>query len=695
MRARLKLGPKESLYGRIANATLPDELFDGAMRRLASARRPALRMALWRERNLGLESIPKQMTRLVGVFANAANNVEAIDPNRFVPDGILGSRSFDSIPLPDNAAAMVDLEPHIGLPIKMSAAEIRTIQQTASVAREKAARARRTVPRMANVKRDGLLTETHQLRLLEFQRASSERLDGIELQEQVKAASRRGVDGILLSALKDGHVRAEPLKIDSTNGKLELIDTPRPGCLLAWKPPKVASTTVGAVPVRALELYGTSALFDTLPVGSLDRARGPVSIALERPGKFVSVAGAAAPTQPLTVTLSPAIKDSQIVGRYVQAFREYQQLWLDAQPVRAAIRPVDFPLDSSISQTRTRIDPGQTVPARVASMLSLGGEAVVWDKAKGMSNAFISPRLASAFAERLRYIIPLTFDRIMAYPKLALPISKKLERLAPDVFLPGVGILPEDFIMAVKTNPRFVEAVMLGVNHEMGRELLWQGFPTDQRGTPFQHFWQRLDGKTDIEPIHQWLAKPLGSQPSSGEMLVLLIRGQLLERFPNLSIYAYPKATSDTRPGGTRTPPAGEMDPKKIERPVLRGHLGKDVTYVGFDSKIRPTEQEMQKWFFVLEEQMTEPRFGFDEPDGEGQEGNTWLEVDWSEVGVQPGNHFGSANLRQAPPAKTNTNQTLPIWINPHAARVADALLQRPFRGYYAGIKLVPPPELV
>jgi hypothetical protein len=312
-----------------------------------------------------------------------------------------------------------------------------------------------------------------------------------------------------------------------------------------------------------------------------------------------------------------------------------------------------------------------------------------------MSNAFISPRLASAFAERLRYIIPLTFDRIMAYPKLALPISKKLERLAPDVFLPGVGILPEDFIMAVKTNPRFVEAVMLGVNHEMGRELLWQGFPTDQRGTPFQHFWQRLDGKTDIEPIHQWLAKPLGSQPSSGEMLVLLIRGQLLERFPNLSIYAYPKATSDTRPGGTRTPPAGEMDPKKIERPVLRGHLGKDVTYVGFDPKIRPTEQEMQKWFFVLEEQMTEPRFGFDEPDGEGQEGNTWLEVDWSEVGVQPGKHFGSANLRQAPPAKTNTNQTLPIWINPHAARVADALLQRPFRGYYAGIKLVPPPELV
>jgi hypothetical protein len=64
-------------------------------------------------------------------------------------------------------------------------------------------------------------------------------------------------------------------------------------------------------------------------------------------------------------------------------------------------------------------------------------------------------------------------------------------------------------------------------------------------------------------------------------------------------------------------------------------------------------------------------------------------------VGVQPGKHFGSANLRQAPPARTSANQPLPVWVNPHAARVADALLQRPFRGYYAGIKLVPPPGLV
>ena len=94
-RARAKIAPEESLYGRMAGATLPDELFDGAMRRLTSARRPTFRMAQWRERNLALAGIVQQMATLVNTFANATKQVDAIDPNRFVPDGIMGSRSFD------------------------------------------------------------------------------------------------------------------------------------------------------------------------------------------------------------------------------------------------------------------------------------------------------------------------------------------------------------------------------------------------------------------------------------------------------------------------------------------------------------------------------------------------------------------------------------------------------------------------
>ena len=30
---------------------------------------------------------------------------------------------------------------------------------------------------------------------------------------------------------------------------------------------------------------------------------------------------------------------------------------------------------------------------------------------------------------------------------------------------------------------------MVGLNHEMARELLWREYPTDQRGSYFRQFW--------------------------------------------------------------------------------------------------------------------------------------------------------------------------------------------------------------
>ena len=216
------------------------------------------------------------------------------------------------------------------------------------------------------------------------------------------------------------------------------------------------------------------------------------------------------------------------LARYTAAFTEFQKIVappLDTVPTLAA---VNFATSAAVTRVRARIDPRQTVPRRLASMLALGTDAVNWSIGS-LTSAFISDRLDLAAVDRLRFIIPRTFDRVMHFPHLRFPLSRKLEKLAPEVFLPGVGVLPNDFIMAVKTNPRFVEALMLGANHEMARELLWQGYPTDSRGTPFQKFWQRFDDGDDIAPIHRWLGVALGAQPASTEMVVLLIRGQLLE----------------------------------------------------------------------------------------------------------------------------------------------------------------------
>src|SRR5262249_5580894 len=110
-RGRIKVASDKSLYGSIGTATLPDEFFDGAMRRLTSARRQTFKMAQWRTRNLAPASITQQMIGLVNTFASATKHLDAIDPNRFVPDGLMGSVSFDKIPLPDDAAAVIDLAP--------------------------------------------------------------------------------------------------------------------------------------------------------------------------------------------------------------------------------------------------------------------------------------------------------------------------------------------------------------------------------------------------------------------------------------------------------------------------------------------------------------------------------------------------------------------------------------------------------
>ena len=43
---------------------------------------------------------------------------------------------------------------------------------------------------------------------------------------------------------------------------------------------------------------------------------------------------------------------------------------------------------------------------------------------------------------------------------------------------------------------------------------------------------------------------------------------------------------------------------------------------------------------------MTEPRFGFDERVGNGQNSNSWQDVDWVDIGVDNGSYFGSAALQ-------------------------------------------------
>ena len=198
-------------------------------------------------------------------------------------------------------------------------------------------------------------------------------------------------------------------------------------------------------------------------------------------------------------------------------------------------------------------------------------------------------------------------EPILAVPEFPQPMYEALRDLSQDFLLPGLAFIPPNTVTLLKTNARFIEAFLVGLNTEMARELLWRDFPTDQRGTYFRQFWDTRGSGTqqpDIGFIHGWGNKTLGSNVISGgvdNQLVLLIRGELLRRYPTAVIYAA-KAVMNN----------GRREPGTEERyPVFRGTLQPDVTFIGFNLP-RAEAIGNPGWFFVIQEQPTEPRFGFD-----------------------------------------------------------------------------------
>jgi hypothetical protein len=206
---------------------------------------------------------------------------------------------------------------------------------------------------------------------------------------------------------------------------------------------------------------------------------------------------------------------------------------------------------------------------------------------------------------------------ILAAPDFPQPMYEVLRDLSQELLLPGLGHVPPNTVTLLETNAKFVESFMVGLNTEMGRELLWRGFPTDQRGTYFRQFWDGVpwefdpvnrpgvEEPYDIDLIDRWGARPLGKnlrQPPGDGNLVLLIRGELMGRYPNAVIYAA-KAIIDGE--GKRVPGPTE------EYPIFRGTFQPDLTFLGF--KLTAAEAAKNNgWFFIIQEQPTEPRFGFD-----------------------------------------------------------------------------------
>jgi hypothetical protein len=202
---------------------------------------------------------------------------------------------------------------------------------------------------------------------------------------------------------------------------------------------------------------------------------------------------------------------------------------------------------------------------------------------------------------------------VMGAPEFPQPMYEALGDLSQDNLFPGLDLVPANTVTLLETNTKFVESFLVGLNAEMASELLWRSYPTDQRGTYFRRFWDTSggDGKADIKKISDWGDLALGKNARAGGKLVMLVRGELLRRYPNSVIYAVKAVPASQPPDGRLKLSTNANDEK---HPLFRGTLKPDVTFLGFDLT-RTDAIADPGWFFVIQEQPTEPRFGLDAAD--------------------------------------------------------------------------------
>jgi hypothetical protein len=94
---------------------------------------------------------------------------------------------------------------------------------------------------------------------------------------------------------------------------------------------------------------------------------------------------------------------------------------------------------------------------------------------------------------RIRQKMVEDFGEVMVYPEIDLPMYEPLKKISSELFVPNLHLIPVNSITLLETNQKFIEAYMVGLNHEIASELLWREYPTDQRGSYFRQFWDVSD----------------------------------------------------------------------------------------------------------------------------------------------------------------------------------------------------------
>ena len=303
---------------------------------------------------------------------------------------------------------------------------------------------------------------------------------------------------------------------------------------------------------------------------------------------------------------------------------------------------------------------------------------------------------------------PATLDPlrpVMWHPEFHRPMYRFLRELSQEYILPGMERILPNSVGLLQTNRRFIEAFMIGMNHEFASELRWREFPTDMRGSYFRSFWdtsiyslddaeredfretaigtalleeisreygsnfddfpkieaayangdpndaEKLVAEAYEAAVEKWLLtreedkdmdKPgnwrrkskLGDHPASGNwndaeenqnQIVLMVRGELLQKFSNTLIYLVGRQAADPL-----KPNLSEGATRLF--PIFEGALPPDIVFLGFPIQ----ESEVGQYFVVFEERMRDLRFGLDI----GASGTGENDFSWEHFSISAGEYL-------------------------------------------------------
>ena len=359
----------------------------------------------------------------------------------------------------------------------------------------------------------------------------------------------------------------------------------------------------------------------------------------------------------------------------------------------------DFRLDELLAGVTLAEPPPLARQASPKSLQKTGGDPAA-GAATTQTTSTDTSRIA-ALAGADGQLTPAAYDTpikpVKTAPVFKDALGEQLRRRHPELLLPGLADFPTNTVALMQINRAFIEAYLLGANHALGSELLWRGFPVELGSSYFRQFWDvsdylhtlpvaaatpaalagREERLRDVAPLLTWAGRALGSNAGGGPgaQTVVVIRAELLHRFPTTVICAQPAQPVPGAAAGEMEP---DQDPARTRYPVYRLPIGQDLVALAFD--LTPAEAtgtdpaQPGGYFFTFLERPGEPQFGLDEtgPDDAQTNLQSWNNLSWAYLGVAPG-----GNLLLTAAAKPSVS-TDPV---PHvrtSAELAYALFQQP-----------------